>query len=189
MNENCLIKSKDLTLYFPHPNSNQINYSPKIYLPEIDQINHIVKIKIPIENSTELTDINFRDSITKLERQIIDLKSSKPELDDISSHDISHYTITSILTIAIVCGILLWMWKYSKCCQRRRSHRDQNRRSTAVPEPEDPIPLRRMNSEPVYGVVNSRKATTANRQLSASDVGESSVARKSSIYIVNDSVA
>ncbi|CAH0398260.1 unnamed protein product [Chilo suppressalis] len=101
-------------------------------------------------------------------------------IGDVSSHDIHQYNIVYVL-VAIALGIgVVWIWRNGQCCLRSKTrlHR-QGRipRQQGHQEPQGmptPLPRAEPTKEPVYSEVQSRKQSTADRQLSASELGESS---------------
>ncbi|KAF9807659.1 hypothetical protein SFRURICE_008872 [Spodoptera frugiperda] len=119
--------------------SNQIELAANILIPELDQINHIVKIKIPSDEESP-NDILERQGLNKslsiLGEQIKDLKSSKAEIDDISYHDIHHYTIGYILLTIAISGAAVWTWRrYCSLPSRRRGGEACQRQESSATAP------------------------------------------------------
>ncbi|KOB67575.1 Iris-A [Operophtera brumata] len=146
MSQECVIKGKDFSLYSIRHQSNQIDLTPSIYVPEFDQLNHIVNIKIPDEGSTD--DGNLNASMTSLGEAIEKLKASDAEVDDISPHDIHHYVISYVLAAGALCAAAAWAWKSKRCCLHqgavpaRRGEGRRRQRSAATPPPPRPQPRR-----------------------------------------------
>lgn len=125
-----------------------MNITPTIYIPEFDQINHLINIKIPDEQQTD--DGNLTISMTSLGEAIEKLKKSDSEIDDISPHDIHQYVICYVLMSLALCVAAVWLWRTGRCRLCRKAapehhgggcHRQQ---TTMTPPP--PRPRRRSES-------------------------------------------
>ncbi|KAF9819285.1 hypothetical protein SFRURICE_000276 [Spodoptera frugiperda] len=155
--------------------SNQIELASNILIPELDQINHIVKIKIPSDEESP-NDILERQGLNKslsiLGEQIKDLKSSKAEIDNISYHDIHHYTIGYILLTIAISGAAVWTWRrYCSLPTRRGGGEACQRQESSATAPK--------TISDVYSEVQPRMQTTADRQLSDNEqIGLSSFLAK-----------
>lgn len=175
LSQSCFIKGKDFSLYSLQQQSNQIELASNILIPELDQINHIVKIKIPSDEESP-NDILERQGLNKslsiLGEQIKDLKSSKAEIDDISYHDIHHYTIGYILLTIAISGAAVWTWRrYCSLPTRRGGGEACQRQESSATAPK--------TISDVYSEVQPRMQTTADRQLSDNEqIGLSSFLAK-----------
>ncbi|KAF9813615.1 hypothetical protein SFRURICE_014993 [Spodoptera frugiperda] len=155
--------------------ANQIELASNILIPDLDQINHIVKIKIPSDEESP-NDILERQGLNKslsiLGEQIKDLKSSKAEIDNISYHDIHHYTIGYILLTIAISGAAVWIWRrYCSLPTRRGGGEACQRQESTATAPK--------TISDVYSEVQPRMQTTADRQLSDNEqIGLSSFLAK-----------
>lgn len=136
--QECVIKGKDFSLYSIRHQSNQVNISPTIYMPEFDQINHLINIKIPDER--QIDDGNLTIPMTSLGEAIERLKKSNSEIDDISHHDIHQYVLCYMLMSIVLCVAAAWMWRTGRCrlCRKAAAgHRGEGsrRQQTAVTPP------------------------------------------------------
>ncbi|KAH9628336.1 hypothetical protein HF086_005786 [Spodoptera exigua] len=151
---------KDFALYSLQKQTNQFELVPNIQIPELDQINHIVKINIPLESPEDIIERqDLNKSLSILGEHIKGLKSSKAEIDDISSHDIHLYTITYVLLAIAVGGAAVWTWR--RYCSRppRRAGGEACQRQESLATA--PKTISDVNNE-----VHSRKQSTADHQLS-----------------------
>ncbi|KAJ8704283.1 hypothetical protein PYW08_013007 [Mythimna loreyi] len=163
MNQKCFVKGKDFTLYSLQQQANQIELSPNILVPELDQINHIVSIKLPTEEELP-EDTGINSSLSILREQIETLKTTKAEVNDISVHDIHHYTIIYVLLGIAICAVIILIWRRATTCLRstfRRAephHRQESAATTST-----------STDNRVYSEVQPRNVTIADRQPNESD--------------------
>lgn len=153
MDQDCVVKGKDFTLHSLQLLSNQLNYSPTILTPELDQINHLINLTIPdLGNLPDNQQLNT--SLTLLGDQIKTLKSSKAEVDDISIHDVHHYTSTYVLLILGLIAVAVWYWKKRRCSRQTqpattlRRREEDHGHQVEVTEPRPVLPT------PVYSEVS-----------------------------------
>ncbi|KAG7296177.1 hypothetical protein JYU34_021278 [Plutella xylostella] len=156
----CFIKGKDFVLFSLQKQYHQMKISPEIYTPSIDQINHIVNVKIPTEEVVD--DASLNSSFNILGDQIKTIKSSETSLfDDMSHHDIHQYAISYVLLAAALFGCVAWVWRSVR--RRAAGARGPAGRPEPLPPPPPPAPP----------VISARKQSTADpSQLSASAFSE-----------------
>ncbi|KAH9643045.1 hypothetical protein HF086_004613 [Spodoptera exigua] len=142
--QECIIKGKDFSLYSIRHQSNHVSISPTIYMPEFDQINHLVNIKIPDEK--QMDDGNLTISMDSLGEKIKKLKESNSEIEEISPHDIHQYVICYVLLATVLCAAAVWMWKTGRCglCRKPGQPGEGSCRHEAAVAP--PKPRRRSGS-------------------------------------------
>ncbi|KAF9413566.1 hypothetical protein HW555_008268 [Spodoptera exigua] len=142
--QECIIKGKDFSLYSIRHQSNHVSISQTIYMPEFDQINHLVNIKIPDEK--QMDDGNLTISMDSLGEKIKKLKESNSEIEEISPHDIHQYVICYVLLATVLCAAAVWMWKTGRCglCRKPGQPGEGSCRHEAAVAP--PKPRRRSGS-------------------------------------------
>ncbi|XP_030030867.1 uncharacterized protein LOC115447783 [Manduca sexta] len=105
----CVIKGKDFTLYPHRREFNQIEISPDIYSPEVDQINNIVNLTFPTD---EVTNTDMEKSFAKVHEEIQNSKSAGEVTDDvISYHDIHQYVVSYALWLVVLCITVILLWR------------------------------------------------------------------------------
>lgn len=148
--QGCIIKGRDFTLYSIQHQTNQVNISTDIIIPELDQINHIINIKIPVKNELAENESNLNTSLTSLGESIQNLKNSNVEVEDISYHNIHHYALGYVTLAGLVTASLVWMWMSGRCCRHRRPALEhcggRCPRDTEVATPPPQRPRRRSGS-------------------------------------------
>lgn len=118
MSKNCVIKGKDFTIYSLQHKSSQMNFSPNVYsIPEFDQINKIIDLKIPKRELADNDTINI--SMSSLGEAVKELKESDTSLEDITPHDIHHYITIYLLIAAVLSAASIWLWRSGRCCPPR----------------------------------------------------------------------
>ncbi|XP_063383320.1 uncharacterized protein LOC134669601 [Cydia fagiglandana] len=106
--EGCIIKMENLTVYTHKKKESTINITPDVEVPNIAPINHVINITIQnmeIEMTTDGSTALLRESI---EQKIKTMKEEQPLTNEISIHDIHHYTlIYGILIVGVIIIIFL----------------------------------------------------------------------------------
>ncbi|KAH9636007.1 hypothetical protein HF086_005859 [Spodoptera exigua] len=88
----CLIKTESFTVYSRNEGFSTLDIKPSLKLPEIEPINHIINAGIStplIENNTLLSS---NEELDEIKKQLRILKASEKLPNQISYHDIHHYT-------------------------------------------------------------------------------------------------
>ncbi|CAB3253240.1 unnamed protein product [Arctia plantaginis] len=95
--------------------------SAPMFIPKIDNINHIIRIPVPEEEINETDSGELSSTIDQLKQQIKDLKASSSYLDyDLSPHDIQQYAGISILFVVFLLVGGAFLWKKQQCTRRGR---------------------------------------------------------------------
>ncbi|KAJ8717779.1 hypothetical protein PYW07_005709 [Mythimna separata] len=156
-----------------------MNVTPTIFMPEFDQINHLVNIKIPDERQIE--DSNLTISMTSLGEAIEKLKKSDSEIDDISPHDIHQYVVCYVLLSIATCVAAAWLWRTGRCrlCRGAAAgHRGEGahqQQTTVTPPP--PKPRRHSRHQEFAAALTpkpARRHEPYSEVLSAKDLSEKS---------------
>lgn len=116
--EGCLVKTDNSTIYSHYTPESKMEISYKVTAPEIAPINHVVNItldEITIENSTLKSN---EELIKELGQRIQTMKADEALVDNISVHDVHHYSlIYSLWGVVIIVAVLF-------ACRRVRARRE-----------------------------------------------------------------
>ncbi|KAI5632795.1 hypothetical protein NE865_14482 [Phthorimaea operculella] len=110
LDENCVIKTENYTVYAHKDSISTMQLRPKIDKLVIPQINNILNITFePIQNITRYHE-DTQKLMNDLEHTIIKMKESNPSIENVSTHDIHQYSImygtllvASIVAIVTIC--------------------------------------------------------------------------------------
>ena len=114
--EGCLIKGKDFTLYAQRSKKSNLKIMTDIFTPTIPtEINHLLTIPMPTQELNFSSFVN--DSLNDLDLKLKQLRKDSESVDVISYHDIHQYTICYLLVVAAIAAVAVFAWR------RWRRHR------------------------------------------------------------------
>ncbi|XP_073952967.1 uncharacterized protein [Choristoneura fumiferana] len=145
----CIITTENFTVYSNKMSSSEMKIKPNIAEITIPQINHIMKLSVPVTNISDIiitTDATAQ-LLQDLGKKIEEIKNSEVlPSDEISYHDVHHYTaIYGIIFIATALGIYALYWRLSR----------RQKATAAAPASEQP-PLE-LTAPPAFGSVGSSR--------------------------------
>lgn len=144
INEGCIIKMVNLTIFAHSERSSQIRIKSDIPLSiQIPPINNIIKMpslatessNISIENTTEI-EVDFKI----LKQKIESIKAEPALYQSVSYHDIHHYVAIYIVISIVSCVAAVWLWR------RWRSRHSAPAAAAAPPLAAREVPIEMGNS-------------------------------------------
>lgn len=134
INDNCAIKTNQLTLHAHKYGYSRMDYKPEIVFPDFAPINHMINISVPIVSINETYE-NQTAQLIKIKQGIQEMKENAKLDTSVSFHDVHHYA--AIYVIVCVGVVVLGVYACRKCrsqdnatiTRRRRRRRPDNNKS------------------------------------------------------------
>ncbi|KAI5635873.1 baculovirus F protein domain-containing protein [Phthorimaea operculella] len=128
--QDCVIKGDDFTVFSHNNKRIETKMSADLYIPDIAPINHIINVSVPL---IEMNSTSEQSSeITKIGKQIEQMKSETPLPETLSYHDIHQFTAIYILMIGCMVASTVYV---VRCVRRRRRLRGSVNLQSKVENP------------------------------------------------------
>ena len=192
LTKQCIVKGHDITLYSHQQLENTLNLEPNILEVKLTPINRVVSnLTLPIQNfqdfkvDEDTTPIHV--SLKQLGEQIQSMKKSTEQTEVLTTHDIHQYALLYGLLAAAIAVVL---WFLRKRCLRARGPPAQGR-VESVPASVS-VCINQCEQEQNPSVSDSARVSNFSKRWSSlrlkrRDVSTSPLAKRQSVFSINDS--